>query len=96
VLMYVVGIVYQVERDRPLAEAALEGIAAAAVGLMLATTLSLGRKALFRLEDLIFVVLTVLCVNWLDLSEPRVLIGLGSLAALWHWRAGAARRQSPR
>ena len=95
-LMYAVGIVYEFERDRPLAEAALDGIAAAAVGLMLATTLELGRKSLSRLEDLVFVMLTVVCVNRFELSVPRVLIVLGTLASLWYGLVGAANRRPHR
>src|SRR5262245_17642548 len=55
-LMGAVGVVYQVERDRPLVEAALEGVAPAAVGLILATALDLGRKSFSRLDDFAFIV----------------------------------------
>lgn len=84
VLMYAVGMVYQVHGDRPLATAALKGVAAAAVGLILATTVQLGRKSLTHRYDLIFVALTVIGVNRLHQSVPRVLIAIGILAILWY------------
>jgi chromate transporter len=83
-LMYVVGMVYHVHGDRPLATAALKGVAAAAVGLVLATTVQLGRKSLTHRYDLIFVALTVIGVNRLHQSVPRVLIVVGILAILWY------------
>jgi chromate transporter len=84
VLMYVVALVYHAHGDRPLGVAALKGVAAAAVGLILATTVQLGRKSLTGIYDLIFVMLTVIGVNRLHQSVPRVLIVLGALATLWY------------
>lgn len=83
-LMYVVGIVYHIHGDRPLATAALKGVAAAAVGLVLATALQLGRKSLSHFYDIVFAVLTVIGVNQLHQSVPRVLIVVGALAILWY------------
>lgn len=93
VLMYFVGVVYQVERQRPLLEAALDGVGAAAVGLILATTVELGRKSLTRLDDLAFVLLTVVCVNRLHVPVPAALVGVGGLAAAWYGfgRSGTTR-----
>jgi chromate transporter len=83
-VMYIVGVVYQIERDRPLLEAGLEGVAAAAVGLILATTLQLGRRSLSRVADVVFVVITVVCVNRLHLRVPVALIAVGALAIVWY------------
>jgi chromate transporter len=83
-LMYAVGIAYHVHGDRPLVTAALKGVAAAAVGLLLATALQLGRKSLAHYYDLLFVLLTVIGVNQLHQSVPRVLIVVGALAILWY------------
>jgi chromate transporter len=93
-LLYIVGIVYQVERERPLVEAGLEGVAAAAAGLILATTVQLARKSLSRVADLVFVALTVTCVNRLHISVPSVLIIVGALAVVWYV-AGPAKRAEP-
>jgi chromate transporter len=84
VLMYVAGLLYRVHGDRPLATAGLKGVAAAAVGLILATTFQLGRKSFSHVYDLVFVVLTVIGVNRLHQSVPRVLIAVGVLATLWY------------
>jgi chromate transporter len=62
----------------------LHGVAAAAVGLVLATTVQIGRKSLVHLSDLTFVALAVIGVDWLRLSVPWVLLGVGTLAVLWH------------
>jgi chromate transporter len=88
-LMYVAGVVYQIERDRPLLDAALAGVAPAAVGLLLATALDLGRKSLAHIDDIVFVALTVICVNRLHMHVVSALIGVGTVAALWY---GVARR----
>jgi chromate transporter len=93
VLMAAVGVAYQVERDRRLVEAALKGVAAAAAGLLLVTTLQLGRKSLSRIDDVVFLLITVLCVNQLHLSVPRVLIIVGTTAVVWYgWGHPAMRR----
>jgi len=84
VLMYVTALTYRAHGDRPLATAGLKGVAAAAVGLILATTFQLGLKSLSHKYDLIFVALTVIGVNQLHQSVPRVLIGVGVLAILWY------------
>jgi chromate transporter len=83
-LMYLVGVMYEAERQRPLVTAALAGIAPAAAGLILATTFKLGRASIAKLDDLLFVALTVIGINRLHWSVPRVLIGVGVLAIVWH------------
>jgi chromate transporter len=88
VVMFVVGLVYQAERERPLVEAALDGVAAAAVGLILATILELGRKSFSRVDDLAFILLTVVCVNRLHVHVAGALIGVGALAAAWYGFSG--------
>ncbi len=91
VLMYFVGVMYDMERQRPLVEAALEGVAPAALGLILATTVKLGRASFARVDDLVFIALTVICVNALHLSILRTLIGIGLLAIAWYGVIGARR-----
>ena len=83
-LMYVAGIAYHAHGERPLVTAALKGVAAAAVGLLLATVVQLGRKSLAHFYDIVFVLLTVIGVNQLHQSVPRVLIAVGALAILWY------------
>jgi chromate transporter len=83
-LMFAVGIAYHQSGDNPLVTAALKGVAAAAIGLILATTIKLGRKSLAHVYDLVFVALTVYGVDRLHQSVPRVLIVVGIIAILWY------------
>ncbi len=82
--MYITAIMYHIHGDRPVVTAALKGVAAAAVGLILATAVQLGKKSLAHTYDLVFVALTVIGVNSLHQSVPRVLIAVGIMAILWY------------
>lgn len=84
VLMYIVGIFYRLHGDHVWATAALKGVAAAAVGLILYTVVSLSKKSLSRKFDFVFMAATVLAVNRLHWSVPRALIVVGLLAILFH------------
>jgi chromate transporter len=84
VLMFIAGTLYHAHGDNPLVTAMLKGVAAAAVGLILATTIQLGKKSLIHVYDLIFVGLTVFGVDRLHQSVPRVLIAVGIMAILWY------------
>ena len=76
-LMFAVGMVYQQHGDHAIATAALKGVAAAAVGLILATAVQLGKRSLERTSDLVFVALTILGVNRLRQSVLTVLVVTG-------------------
>jgi chromate transporter len=90
-LMYIVGMLYHEHGNRPLVTAMLHGVAAAAVGLILATTVQLGRKSMAGVFDLVFVALAVIGVNRLHLSVPLVLLGVGGLAIFWYRPRGAGK-----
>jgi chromate transporter len=94
VLMYGVGIMYHAHGDRPLVTAALRGVAAAAVGLILATAVQLSQKSLAHTYDLVFVGLAIIGVNRLHQSVPRVLIAVGLLAILWYRPRRGAKKGS--
>jgi chromate transporter len=66
----------------------LKGVTAAAVGLILATAVQLGKKSLTHNYDLIFIALTVIGVNRLHQSVPRVLVAVGIIAILWYHPRG--------
>jgi chromate transporter len=91
-LMFAVGIVYREHGDHPLATAALKGVAAAAVGLILATAVQLGRKSLDHRADVVFVIITILGVNRLHFSVLTVLLVVGIIATFWY-RPGTERRR---
>jgi len=92
-LMYAVGIFYHQHGDHVWITAALKGVAAAAVGLVLSTVVQLSKKSLAGKFDFVFVALTVLAVNRLHQSVPRTLIVVGILAVLFH-RPGRAEKVS--
>jgi chromate transporter len=83
-LMFVVGISYRLHGDHPWSTAALKGVAAAAVGLILATVVGLSKKSLARNFDFVFMAATVLAVNRFHWSVPRALIVVGIVAILFH------------
>lgn len=85
VLMYGAGIFYRLHGDHPWSTAALKGVAAAAVGLLLATVVSLSKKALAQNFDFVFVAATALAVHRLHWSVPRALIIMGIIAILFHY-----------
>lgn len=84
VLMFAVGIFYHRHGDHVWITAALKGVAAAAVGLILATVVQLSRKSLAGKFDFVFMAMTVLAVNRLHQSVPRTLIIVGLLAIFFH------------
>jgi chromate transporter len=84
VLMFIVGIFYRIHGDHIWITAALKGVAAAAVGLILSTVVGLSQKSLSGKFDFIFIALTVIAVNRLHQSVPRTLIVVGLLAILFH------------
>src|SRR5271169_2413984 len=96
VLMFVVGIFYRIHGDHVWITAALKGVAAAAVGLILSTVVSLSKKSLSHKFDFVFIAITVIAVNRLHLGVPRTLIGVGILAILFHYpRKGQKEEVAP-
>jgi chromate transporter len=94
VFMYIAAVLYGAHGERALAGAALKGVAAAAVGLVLATVMQLGKKALAHSYDLVFVALAVIGINRLHQSVLTVLVVLGAVAILWY-RPGGRAAQAP-
>jgi chromate transporter len=84
VIMYAVGMVYRNHGDHVWVTAALKGVAAAAVGLLLSTIVNLSKKSLAGSFDFVFMALTVIAVNRLHQSVPRTLLAVGLLAILFH------------
>ncbi len=89
-LMYIAGILYREHGGHPWSTAALKGVAAAAVGLILATSVQLGKKSLSGRADFVFILITVIGVNRLHQSVPRVLIAVGLMAIVWYRPRGGA------
>ena len=83
-IMFVIGALHSQHAERAFAAAMLHGVAAAAVGLVMAVAVQLGRKVITRIDDLVFVGLAVIGINVLHLPVLAVLGGLGILAIWWH------------
>ena len=82
-LMTLAAIVYGMQQhDRPLVDAALKGVAAAASGLLLATFLQLARKTLRGWLDVVFIVIAVIAVNRFHVSVLYALLGIATLATI--------------
>ena len=83
-LMFIAGVLYKEHGGRALTTAALKGVAAAAVALVLYTAFQLGRKSLNGRTDLIFVAITAVAVALLHQSVLVTLVAVGAVAILWH------------
>lgn len=83
-LMFIVGIVYRAHGDHAWSAAALKGVAAASIGLILSTVVQLSKGSLGQRIDFAFVAVTVIAVNRLHQSVLTTLIVVGLLAILWY------------
>jgi chromate transport protein ChrA len=72
--------VYAVGHTRPLANAALRGVAAAATGLLAATWFKIGKKSLRGFYDAFFVLAAILGINYFKWGVPITLLAVGALA----------------
>lgn len=91
-LLFVLGALYGQHGEKAAVSAALNGVAAAATGLLLATTYQLGRKELGGVADLVLVAATTAAISVFHVSLPVALFTLGPLAVWWYRprRAAAA------
>ena len=78
--MTAAGMVYAESHARPLASAALRGVAAAAVGLIAATWFKIGKKSLRGFYDAFFVMAAILGVNYFKWGVPITLLAVGAVA----------------
>src|SRR5262249_57638765 len=82
--MFFVGMLHRQHGARPLVTAAFHGVTAAAVGLVAAVALQIGRKVLTRVDDLAFVALAVIGVSVLHQSVLIVLFVVSAAPPPWH------------
>jgi chromate transporter len=85
IFMTLAGMVYSESHARPLATAALRGVAAAATGLIAATWFKIGKKSLHGFYDAFFVMAAILGVNYFKWGVPITLLAVGALA-IFHYR----------
>ncbi len=77
IVVMVLGILYQSNHSNPDVKRFLLGIAAAAVGLLSAVTLQIGRRQFRQLPDIAIIVLTFLAVSFVKLTLFVVLLVSG-------------------
>lgn len=90
VLMSVAGVAYGIQTDLPAVTAALHGIAAAAVGLVVAVLVQVGVKTLTSRTDYVFAGITTAAVIILHVPVLYALIGVAALAIWWNRPRGPA------
>jgi len=93
-LMFFVGIFYRQHGDHPLVTAALKGVAAVAVGLVLATAVQLAKRVLEHSSDFVFLAVTIIGVNRLHRSVLTMLVTVGLVATVWY-RPRKAQKEGP-
>lgn len=82
--MFAVGIFYHLHGDHGWVTSALKGIAAASIGLILATVVQLAKRSLSAHADFVFIAITVLAINRFHFSVLETLLAVGLMATLWH------------
>ena len=82
VILVILGLLYVRFRDNRDVAAALAGIAAAAVGLLLQVTLKIGAKQFLNPLDLVFVLLTFVLVGLYHVSLPVALFLIAPFAII--------------
>jgi len=85
IVVMVLGILYQSNHTNPDVKRFLLGIAAAAVGLLSAVTLQIGRRQFRQLPDIAIIFVTFLAVSFVKLPLFVVLLGLGPIS-VWLYR----------
>lgn len=79
-MVMALGVAYASNADNPYVNAALVGVGAAAVGMLSAVTLQIGRKQFGSLVDITIIAVTVLLVSVLHVSLIWVLLTVGPAA----------------
>ena len=87
--MFAVGVGYGAHGEKPAVAAMLHGVAAAAVGLVAAIVVQIGRGSVKRLADMVFVALVIIGVFLLHLRVPYVFLSIGAVAFWWYRPRGA-------
>lgn len=94
-ILIVLGLLYSKFRHNPDVAAALAGVAAAAVGLLLQVTLKIGGKQFLRPLDLLFIIPTFFMVGVWHISLPATLFLLAPLAIWLHRPATLKAKTAP-
>jgi chromate transporter len=92
--MTAAGMVYSESHARPLASAALRGVAAAATGLIAATWFKIGKKSLHGFYDALFVMAAILGINYFKWGVLITLLAVGALA-IFTYRPPTKHKEPP-
>src|SRR5262249_20978856 len=95
VVVMALGVLYAQHGHNSAVAGVLRGVAAAAVGLLLAVTLQLGRKELDRVTDGVCVLVTCLAVSEFHVPLYVALLAIGPVA-VWLYRPRAGVGQADR
>ncbi len=95
VLLIILGLLYSRFSQNPDVAAALAGVAAAAVGLLLQVTLKIGGRQFLRGGDLFFIITTFILVGIWHVSLPAALFLLAPLAIWLHRPKATPENTSP-
>lgn len=79
-MVLALGVLYAANAHNPYVNAALIGVGSAAVGMLSAVTLQIGRKQLAHVVDIIIIVVTVVMVSFLHVPLLWVLLTVGPAA----------------
>lgn len=88
--MVAAGVLYSHSGARPLANAALRGVAACATGLLASTWFQIGKKSMHGYRDALFVLAAVLGITHFKVGVPITLLVVGAFA-IFSYRPHAAR-----
>jgi chromate transporter len=80
IVVMTLGILWESNRQNPTITRLLEGVAAAAVGLLLTVTLQLGRRQFRQFPDVAIIIATFIAVSVFKISLPLVLLTIGPAA----------------
>lgn len=83
-MVLVLGVAYAANASNPYVNAALVGVGAAAVGMLSAVTLQIGRKQLGSLVDIAIILVTVGMLSFLHISLIWVLLTVGPVAVFFY------------
>ncbi|MDQ0511268.1 chromate transporter [Ancylobacter amanitiformis] len=81
-LVMILGVLYASNASNPYVNATLVGVGAAAVGMLTAVTLQIGRKQFGGLIDAAIILITIAMVSFLHISLLWVLLTVGPAAVL--------------
>jgi chromate transporter len=84
IAVFVLGLLYARFRANPEVKALLTGVSAAAVGLILAVTLQIGRRVITQWLDLAILITTFLLVGMLHISLLPTLVMIAPIAIWLH------------